>query len=185
MQNFVVSHSGTPLSVPAAVAFGGSGATFPSSHPFAIESYFTATPVPVGDSAFAWVAQSFDPYSLSRIDRMVSSAGNIAIPPEGAYLYFFRTELPAGTDPNAIDWAMLGTGVNTQIQPIFSTGSYKTLSWRDCVPMSFLDSTAGVGNAVYYGVVLRFVGLAAAGAMSGLISCRDVLVDRAVLQPLK
>lgn len=185
MQEFIVKHSGTHLPLASATAFPGLGDVLPSSTPFAIESFFTALPVSAGTYSLAFVAKSANPADSSRIDHMVSSAGNIAIPPDGCYLYYFRTELPEATAPGTITWATLATGTNTQVQPLHSIGSYKTLSWRDCVPMSFLNSSVTAGNAVFYGLVLRFIDVAAAAAISGSVSCREVLVDRSVLQPLK
>lgn len=182
MQNYIFEHSSTFWPRPGSEAFPGNGIVVPSNGGEFIESIFGEATV-AGNESFAWVAAALDNNVFSRIDHVISSAGSISVPPEPFSLHFFRCEVPKNSSPNTITWANLQASTNVHISPISAQASYKTVSWRDAVPFDFRPRDPN--RHVYYGIVMRFVGSAAVGSIDGYISCREVVGERPVLQPLK
>lgn len=183
MQTYVVAHTGVP--VPASTPiFHGAGVMGRSLISSSVESHSTLA-VPIGDSSMVWLARAQNISASSRIAHMISSSGSFGIPEEQCHVLFFTCELPKGTDPLTITHAdFLANVQDVRCAAVHTSGSYRTISWRDCTPM-MMHNTRAATHDVYYGVAMVFTGLEAASNMDGYISVREVVFETPVLQPLK
>lgn len=187
MQNFLSVHTGTPVYANANDVLPDlTGLVVQSATPSAVEAVFNNVAAVSVETALMFIAASVEHrHGGTSIDRMVTSSGCI-VGTQGQFIaYSFRVELPIGTDPTTINWdTVKSAGQNMYVQPIHGDHGLNTFSWESAHQYDMRPALNG--QSVYYGVVIRAFGTTAGTDLfSGVVSSREVLVDKSVYQPNK
>lgn len=189
MQNFLFKHVGALSFHPnaqAALPIAGTVAPLSTSGPNYIEGAVYLTEGGSGGQPLVFIAKCGD-FSRSSVARgarhAITSRGCFQSEGQQMIAYAFRCQLPAGTDPRSLTYEdFRANASNFMFSPIVGNNGLNTISWEDC---SSLDVVPGGDSVdVYYGVILRPFG-AAATAVTGVISCREVVREFPIFQPLK
>lgn len=189
MQNFLFKHVGALSFHPngqASLPSVGTVVSLPTAGPNYIEGVVSQTQGGLAGEPLVFIAKCGD-FSRSSVARgarhAVTSRGCFVTEGQQMIAYAFRCQLPAGTDPRSLTYAdFRANATNFMYSPIVGNNGLGTISWEDC---SSLDVVPGGDSVdVYYGVILRAFG-AAAATVTGVISCREVTREFPILQPLK